>query len=274
MVRIGSFNVFGMGGRDVGGAVDFATTHAAPDEPELSAIGFQEVWQRQQLRRVLDAYPGSGASEHPYANVRIWRQGDGAWRCVVPHAGSAPSLELGSGLALCVRGPIDDAFFLKYRGGEIPDRFAKKGILAVLVRTPGQPKRAILNTHLHDYSNDGWGRARWVHLDTIASAVNWIRANWQVPVVLVGDFNIDSKRAYDRSDDVERTLYGRLVRIGLPTGDSWWDVNARANSLSPELTNDSRAIDHHLIWGETSSGATFSVLPTSESDHHLTLSAW
>jgi hypothetical protein len=273
-VRFASFNVFGIGGRDVRGAVAFAHANFATNADQNSGIAFQEVWKGEQLTRILDGYVGAAAAPRSYSNVNIWRDGQSRWRCVVPRTAAVAGYDLSSGLASCVNGSVRDAFFVRFRGGAIPDSLAHKGVLAVLVETSGQPRRALVNTHMHDYSNDAFGQYRYSWIDTIVSCVQWIQRNWRVPIALLGDFNIDSIGAYAQTSDADRRCYSRLVRAGLPSGATWFDVNARTTGGNPIKTNSTRAIDHHLIFGEATTGATFQSLETSESDHRLTISEW
>lgn len=273
-VRFASFNLWGIGGRDVLGAVEFAKRHFSPADEGAQAIGFQECWTGEQRTRVLDGYVGAAAGAKNYANVQIWRDGEGRWRCVVPRTKPVPGMDLSSGLAVCVNGVVRDAFFVLYRGGAIPDSLAQKGVLAVLFEARGQPRRAVINTHMHDYSNDRFGQYRYAWLDTVASCVKWIATHWRVPMILLGDFNICSHGAYTRISEPDFRCYARLVRIGLPNSQLWYDVNARANQGRPVKTNSSRSIDHHFVHGESVKQATFQSLETSASDHRLTLSAW
>jgi hypothetical protein len=274
MVRFASFNVFGIGSRDVLGAVRFAQQHFSPGDPLAGAIGFQECWTGEQRTRILDGYVGAAAAPKNYANVQIWRDGDARWRCVVPRTPPVVGLALSSGLALCVSGTVRDAFFVRYRGGAIPDSLAQKGVLAVLFEQRGQPRRAVINTHMHDYSNDRFGQHRYAWLDTLVSCVHWIDKHWRVPTLVLGDFNIDSMTAYTRTSEPDFRCYSRLIRIGTPAGQTWYDVNARVNQGRPVKTNNTRSIDHHLLKGERATGATFQSLETPESDHRLTLSQW
>lgn len=272
MVRFASFNVYGMGGRSVSAAVGFATSHFSPQASENSCIGFQEVWTKLQLADVMSAYCGAGAASQEHANVAIWRKGNGAWRCLVPKVPPVIGLELSSGLAFCVQGNVHDAFFSEYRGGALPDSMAKKGVLVALVSSPGQPKRALINTHLHDYSNDKFGKYRNSYIDVIISSVKWVLENWRVPVVMLGDFNIDSIHAYAKTDAVERACYQRLISAGLEPGKTFYDVNARVHQGKPIKTTGSRAIDHHLILDAGLKKQSFASLSTPHSDHCLTVS--
>jgi len=280
-IRFASFNVFGIGGRDVTQAVDAAAVALPPTDPAVSAVAFQEVWHRAQLTLIVDRWVGAGSLITTRTNVDIHRAPNGAWRCLVPvvppvNPPVGPELPLSSGLALCVRGPVDDSFFSPFRGGEVPDRFANKGVLAALVRTPGQPRRAVVATHFHDYSNDAWGRARNNNLDVLSSSVSWIKKNWKVPIVLLGDFNINSKAAYAHAHDAYHRLYSRLVRLTMARDAAWWDVNARFTALQPMATHgNGKAIDHHL--GSDPGVAAvpmFQALPGAGSDHLLTISQW
>ncbi len=273
-MRAASFNVFGIGGKDVSAAVGFATGLVGPDATGLGVVAFQEVWTEAQRDTVLAAYCGTAPQSVERANVTIHRSGDGAWRCLVPKVPAVVSMPLSSGLALCVRGPVKDSFFVEYRGGAVPDSLAHKGVLAALVEAPGEPRRAFVNTHLHDYSNDRFGKYRWAWLDTLVSCVQWINAHWRVKTVLLGDFNIDSVKAYSGSTGADYRLYARLIRMGMGGDARWYDVNVRVNQGKPVKTTSSRAIDHHLVAGETPASATFEAHQTPASDHFLTVSAW
>lgn len=292
-VKFGAFNVFGIGGRNVAASIAEAAKALLPDDPSLSAISFEEVWHRDQLTHIVNTWVGANAAITTRTNVDIYRAPNGAWRCLVPLVPPVkplvgPELPLSSGLALCVRGPVKDSFFSPYRGGEVPDRFANKGVLAALVETPGQPRRAIVGTHLHDYSNDAWGRARNNNLDVLASALGWIRDNWRVPAIVLGDFNIDSRAAYHKTDETHRRLYLRLVRLTLSGNAAWWDANARFTSFNPMATHDGGgAIDHHLgvepqgvvpLFQALTRGTTGSTSNKNDgpggSDHFLTISQW
>lgn len=166
-VSIASFNVWGIDGKDVKPAIDCALTKAGPSLPTIVAIGFQDVWFEHQLAHVLSGWvAGGGTTTTQFVGLDC-RSSAGApgWKCLVPNVGSAgipgvKSLELGSGLALCVRGSIRDAFFSKFTGGYTPDSFAKKRMIAVHFAPPGLAPRAIICTHFHDFCNDKFGVAR------------------------------------------------------------------------------------------------------------------
>ncbi len=273
-MKVASFNVWGIGGRDVGPAVDFARGVIPPTDSELCAVGFQEVWTEAQRDRVLAAYSGPNPTRTDRANVSIYRSGQSTWRALVPRVPAVVSMPLSSGLVLCVNGALEDSFFVKYRGGAIPDSLANKGVLAALVASPGEPRRAIVNTHMHDYSNDRYGMNRWAWIDTIVSCIQWINQHWRVRTILVGDFNIDSITAYTDTTSADYRLYARLIRIGMGNNARWYDVNVRVNAGTPVRTTSTRAIDHILVAGETPTGATFSARQTPASDHYLAVGTW
>ena len=254
--RVASFNVWGIDGKDVTNAVDAAVAQVGPATPGILAVGFQEVWFRHQLAPILQRWVGLAENVSRYVDLEC-RYSDRVpgWKCLVPTAGSAGipglrELELGSGLALLVKGSIRDAFFVKFRGGYVPDSFAHKGMIAAYVAPNGLPPRAIVNTHFHDISNDKYGGARQNHLEQLASVVKYIDIYWRVPTIIVGDFNIDSRAAYrDGNPTVERVLYNRLVTTGKPAGTFWFDVNAQCNGFKPVPTQSDvdGAIDIHLV---------------------------
>lgn len=288
--RIASFNIWGIDGKDVTNAVDAAVAEVGPSTAGIVAVGFQEVWFRHQLRPILERWVGSGDEVSRYVGLECrYSARVPGWKCLVPTVGSAGipglrELELGSGLALCVRGAIRDAFFVKFRGGYVPDAFAHKGMIAAYVAPAGLPPCAIVNTHFHDISNDTYGGARQNHLEQLASVVKYIEVYWRVPTIIVGDFNIDARAAYSAGDPtVERVLYNRLVTTRKPAGSFWFDVNARCNDLKPLPTQSDAdgAIDIHLMADGTvekdfqferfrfasDDGAAFS-------DHQLLVTSW
>ena len=258
-VKIASFNVWGIDGKDVGNAVRAAAGVAGPNVPEAIAIGFQEVWFGHQRDHVLDAWQLDrtiDASMH-YVGLDGYSSSAHGWKCLVPNVGKAGipglrSLELGSGLALCVRGPIIDAYFHKFQGGYVPDSFAKKGMIAARIAPAGLRQRAIICTHFHDFSNDAGGGARRVNLEQLAGTVNWINQHWRVPIVIVGDFNIDARDAYlNNQPTINHTLYRKLTQLGKPPGQFWHDMNAQFNAFKPEPTqsDEDGAIDIQLLSG-------------------------
>jgi len=179
---------------------------------------------------------------------------------------------------------VRDAFFVRFRGGYVPDSFAKKGMLAARVIPPGRGARAIVNTHFHDFSNDAFGGARRNHLEQLASTLKWIQTNWRVPIVLIGDFNIDSRAAYTTTQPtIETVLYRKLASIAKRAGAWWHDVNAHANQFKPVPTQASQngAIDLHLLSDAANkAGLRFDSLVVAQqtkppfSDHRLTVSSW
>ena len=288
-VRVASFNVWGIDAKDVTQAVDGAVGQVGPSQPGIVGIGFQEVWFRHQLRPILERWVGGGDTVSRYVDLECrYSARVPGWKCLVPTAGSAGipgirELELGSGLVLCVKGAIKDAFFVRFRGGYVPDSFAHKGIIAAYVAPPDSRPRAIVNTHFHDFSNDDYGGARQNHLEQLASVIKYIDVYWRVPTIVVGDFNIDSRIAYRAGDPtVERVLYSRLVSIGKPVGSSWFDVNARCNALVPLPTQSDAdgAIDIHLVSdGKPEDGLAFDRFRFDSggvafSDHQMVTTSW
>lgn len=288
-VQLASFNLWGIDGKDVGGAVANALQKVGPQISEVIAVGFQEVWFKRQLVPILQGWIGDDPSPTDYTDVECHSEGPdgGSWKCLVPKAGSAGipgrTLELGSGLALCVRGTVHDAFFTRFRGGYVPDRFAHKGLLAVCFTPPGLSRRALVNTHFHDYSNDEYGGARRTNIEQVAETVRWIDEHWRVPCTLVGDFNIDARGSYlDPEPTIDRTLYRNLLTVRKSKGRFWYDVNAQVHQRSPISTqaNGRHAIDLHLLSNTEGKsdfafvGYVFEREGGLLSDHKLVCSSW
>jgi hypothetical protein len=280
-VAVASFNVFGIDeAHDVPRFLDQGFGHLPASTAALLGIGFQEVWFRSQLSALLDRLLSGARQTVSFTRVTAHRSASSPYRCLIPNlpAVGIPgirTLELSSGLVLCVKGTVRDAFFTRFRGGFSPDSFSNKGVLAALVQGP-LGTYALLDTHFHDYSNDALGGARRNNIQALASVVRWIDESWRVPLVVVGDFNIDSRVAHQVTPTVEGVLYRELIGVRKAPGSFWFDVNARAHAPMPIATQNGggRAIDHHLLsTGAGTSGHTFQTFP-SGSDHQLALSQW
>lgn len=280
-ISIASFNVFGIDeAHDVASFLDLGFGHVPAASPELLGIGFQEVWFRSQLSALLDRLLRGRRETGSFTRVTAHRSAESQYRCLVPHLPAVGiagirTLELSSGLVLCVRGTVRDAFFTRFRGGFSPDSFSNKGVLSALVHGVGG-RYALLNTHFHDYSNDRLGGARRNNIQALASVVRWIDDNWRVPIVLIGDFNIDARLAHRVEPNVETVLYRSLITVRKAPGSFWLDVNARAHTPMPIVTQNggARAIDHHLLsHGAGTSGHRFDAF-VAGSDHLLTKSTW
>ena len=289
-VKVASFNLWGIDGKCVDGAVDGALSQVGPQAQDVVAVGFQEVWFQRQLAPIIKGWVGPGATTRAFSGVtchHLTTPPGSRWRCLVPEVGSAgipgKLLELGSGLATCVRGPVRDAFFTPFRGGYIPDRFAHKGLLAVLFTPPGLSPRAVVNTHFHDYSNDAYGGARSTNIEQLAETVRWIEEHWRVPCTLIGDFNIDARRCYmDPEHCIDRNLYRRLLTVRKSRNQFWFDVNVHFNKQQPVPTqaNGTGAIDMHLLASADGKSefefvaCAFGTAGNYLSDHKLVCSSW
>jgi hypothetical protein len=246
----------------------------------LLGIGFQEVWFRSQLGALLDRLLSGRRETRHFTRVSSHQSTDSPYKCLVPDLPMAGvpgirRLELSSGLVLCVKGSVRDAFFTRFRGGFVPDSFSRKGILSALIRSP-LGSFALLTTHFHDFSNDSLGSARRNNIQTLASVVRWIDDHWRVPVVLVGDFNIDARLAHQIEPNVDTVLYRELICVRKAPGNFWFDINARVNAPNPVGTQNvgSHAIDHHLLSESVStSGHQFQTF-VAGSDHRLIKSSW
>ena len=287
-IRVASFNVFGIEGRSTNASVEGAATALGlkPGDapPELLAIGFQEVYRKRQLQHLRSIFVGDD-ERLKRGKVDIWaprnRKG---FRCLVPRTRPVVipvlkevikplNLELSSGLALCVRGKVLRSFFQPFRGGFSPDRFSSKGVIGALVRHQGQ-RYALLNTHLHNSDNDHAGRARANQIDQLAAAVQRVTRKWRAPIILLGDFNVDAKAAYGRTDPVAINLFARLLRTGHTQGAHFFDLNGQAHDFQPLATNgEGKALDLHLLSGLSPSGPQFDVSDQG-SDHLLTIGSW
>jgi hypothetical protein len=283
VVRIASFNVFGIDGRDVESAVQRAAAQVGPAGASAAqAVGFQELFFQRQAVHVRNAWLGPVAQQFSSLRsyVRVWQsQAPGSWACLIPET---PALVMpgfpfdnSSGLSLCVQGRLLDCFFDRYRAAQTPDRFAYKGIVAALVRQGSVP-RVFVNTHLNNSSNDLQGHARAWQVEQLASDLRYIERHWRAPVHIVGDFNIDATTALQNPYSVDRALYGRLLSAARAPGQYLYDINTRVhgNAPIPTTTSGTKAIDLHLLDRTAGkSGLSFTTRPC-DSDHLLTTSQW
>jgi len=281
-VRLGSLNVWGIDGKSIADTVK--TAHASFDWSDAWAVGFQEVWFKEQMR-ALDAEWLSNdraATTTPGVFVEKPEAVDG-WTRLYPDAPAlerplplGPQLELTSGLALLVRGEVKSSFFHRYEeSGFIPDKFASKGLLAAHVVRADGSEAAFVCTHLHNNDNDrgAKGFARFRQLDELAGWLKRIIEVWHAPVYVLGDFNIDARS----SDPVEMGLYDRLVSLA---GVRWSDLNVlgHGGKVVPTLRDLDQTLDHHLASVAPASPVKFATVSIgsdhSGSDHKLTASAW
>lgn len=280
-VSVASFNVFGIDeAHDVPRFLDLGFGHLPAASPDLLGIGFQEVWFKSQLSALLERLLRGRRETSAFTRVTAHRSAESPYKCLVPQLSAVGipgirNLELSSGLVLCVKGTVRDAFFTRFRGGFSPDVFSNKGVLSALVHGP-LGTYALLNTHFHDYSNDGLGGARRNNVQALASVVRWIDDNWRVPIVLVGDFNIDARLAHQVEPNVETMLYRSLITVRKAPGSFWFDMNARSHAPTPLVTQNggTRAIDHHLLSTSARTSAHRFETFVAGSDHRLTKSTW
>jgi hypothetical protein len=280
-VRVASFNLWGIEGREVQNSVAFAAQRMGPAVGNALAVGFQEVWYQHQLARVRDAWLGAGQFSSRRSGAVVWQsQSPGSWAVLVPDtpALSVPNFAFdnSSGLALCVQGRLSDAFYDRYRVAQVPDRFAYKGVLAALVVHQGV-RRAFVTTHMNNADGDAAGNARAWQIEQLAGDLRWIDRNWNAPVILTGDFNIDAIRAINDASSVARVLYSRLLSAARAPNQWFWDVNARQQQPNPPVRtshNGLEAIDLHLLDDRTRSQVVFAALDDQASDHFMVESSW
>jgi hypothetical protein len=289
-IRVASFNVHGIGGRDIADSVRASVARVSPGDPCAVAVGFQEVFFQRQLSQIREAWLRAGPSRQfvtDRSKTRVWQSATpGSWACVAPNTSRVfvPgfAFDNSSGLALCVQGRLLDTYFEPFRFAQTPDRFAAKGILVARVRTNSM-QRVIINTHLNNASNDragndpnDQGRARARQIEQIASHVRWVDANWRAPVILLGDFNINVRNAVANPGSADAFLYARLLSAGRARGTAWWDVHARLHLPRPPIptTQDGKTLDLHLL-DRTRGRTNFTFFATPcHSDHLLTESVW
>lgn len=275
--RIGSFNLWGIDGKDVGGFIRAA--HDI-DWSEGWFLGFQELWFRQQADALDRTFLSEPSTDTDLRTVTV--RSDGTWSRILPKAPPldrplpiGPDLELTSGLAMCVRGSVETAVYVPFvNRGATPDCYAHKGILAVKARCADGAPRAFVTTHLHNSNNDLGrdGLRRQLQLEEIAGLLHSIADHWVLPIALVGDFNTD---ALDPTDPSPRLT--ALVRS--LNRNTLTDMNLATNRAPiPTLTDGSQSIDFHLLSFAPPGPATFATVlggtPGASSDHMITVTSW
>lgn len=287
IIRVASLNLAGLNGRDVTTSITESAKRLGPTQPDAFAMGFQECFFNAQLARIRDGWLGAGQFSSVRSGVRVWQStSPGQWACLAPATPQVHvpnfSFENSSGLALCVRGRLLETYFERYRYAQTPDRFAYKGLLVALV-SAGNSQRVVITTHLNNSANDeagddpsDWGRVRAHQIDQIANNIKWINAHWRAPVLIIGDFNINSVDAIANRSSTNCRLYSRLLAAGRSPGNWWWDINANTHQMKPIPTvpNKTAAIDLHLLDKSPGNiGVSFTTYP-ADSDHLLTESQW
>jgi len=201
---------------------------------------FQELFFREsleQLDRVLLGAPL--VLEHPAENLQIARGSiGGAYRRRVAWI-EENIVGAGAGLAIYTSFPFKNPKFYRFDGLAVPDQFSIKGVLKIEMTVAGF-SFALATTHFNDSDNDRVdGRARRANIDTVRRMVEDVG---DLPIVLVGDFNINA--AARAGLDVG--LFKRLLAAG---GRKWLEAgmeNARQNGLAipvPTVANGRACID-------------------------------
>ena len=231
---------------------------------------FQELFFRdglEQLDRELLADPV--VFEQPEENLELARGGTaGAYRRRVAWI-EENIAGAGAGLAIYTSFPFKNAKFYPFGGLQVPDLFSIKGVLKIEMTIAGFTF-VVATTHFNDSENDAVdGRARLANIETVR---NLVEDAGDLPIVLVGDFNIN---AAARSG-LDLGLFRNLMAAG---GRQWVEAgaeNARQNNLAvpvPTVANGRACIDFML--GSAPSGrvsmaaGTYRARDLFQSDHRL-----
>lgn len=218
-----SFNTHGAVDRS--GQVQTAVGPFLRAERPLVAC-FQELFFRdslEQLDRVLLENPI--ALEQPAEDLEIARGSTaGAYRRRVAYI-EENIAGAGAGLAIYTSFPFKNPKFYRFDDLAVPDLFSIKGVLKIEMTIAGF-SFALATTHFNDSENDMVdGRARRANIETVRRMVEDVD---NLPIVLVGDFNINAAA----TTGLDRGLLGRLLDAG---GRQWLEAgieNARQNGLA------------------------------------------
>jgi hypothetical protein len=218
-----SFNTHGAVDRS--GQVQAAVGPFLKAERPLVAC-FQELFFREsvlQLDRVL--LGAEVVLEHPAENLEIARGSiGGVYRRRVAWI-EENIVGAGAGLAIYTSFAFKNPKFYRFDGLAVPDEFSIKGVLKIEMTIAGF-SFALATTHFNDSENDMVdGRARRANIETVRRMVQELG---DLPIVLVGDFNIN---AAARSG-LDVGLLQRLLAAG---GRTWLEAgieNARQNGLA------------------------------------------
>jgi hypothetical protein len=175
----------------------------------------------------------------------------------------------GAGLAIYTSFPFKNARFYRFDALAVPDLFSIKGVLKIEMTVAGF-SFALATTHFNDSENDMVdGRARRANIDTVRRMVEDVG---DLPIVLVGDFNINAAA----KSGLDVGLFGRLLTAG---GRSWVEAgmeNARQNGLAvpvPTVAGGRACID--FLLGSAPNGrvrlaaGTYQARDPFKSDHRL-----
>jgi endonuclease/exonuclease/phosphatase family metal-dependent hydrolase len=207
-------------------------------------VGFQEVFfkgQRERLDKGLLGRTRTLVSNN--GKTEVLRGQGGAYAHRVASV-AASKFNATAGLALYSRFPFTKPRFFEFDGAQVPDKFALKGVLTVEVNLNGF-KFILAVTHFHDSANDKVdGRARKANIKTVGQG---LAGSSHLPVVLVGDFNIDARaRGTGKLDD---TLFKELMktrnRRWLEAGQEFARLNGFAQP-PPTVSSGGARIDFML----------------------------
>jgi hypothetical protein len=235
-----SFNTHGAVDRS--GQVQSAVGPFLQRERPLVAC-FQELFFRdslEELDRVLLGAPV--VLEQAAENLELARGSiGGAYRRRVAWV-EENVVGAGAGLAIYTSFPFKNAKFYRFDGLAVPDQFSIKGVLKIEMTVAGF-SFALATTHFNDSENDMVdGRARRANIDTVRRMVEDVG---DLPIVLVGDFNINAAA----KSGLDVGLFERLLAAG---GRRWVEAgmeNARQNGLAipvPTVAGGRACIDFLL----------------------------
>lgn len=123
----------------------------------------------------------------------------------------------GGGLMIISKYPIEAKEELVFDKGVASDGFVTKGVLYAKVKV-GSSYLHVFNTHLQasygyefDFENNPYADIRKRQLEQLTKFINKQTAKDQYPIFLMGDFNVNARRAPD--DAANSAEYDHMLRI-------------------------------------------------------------
>lgn len=177
-------------------------------EEDFDIITLQEVFTKNGFRTftniLKEKYP-----HHTGSPIRKWYK------------------PVNSGLLILSKLPITETSFYMYSGMAHADRFSSKGALAVTIEAQEGVYLQVATTHLQAQQGNKYEKLRESEYKYIKeSVIDGFKID-EIPLVLTGDFNIDSHSPKEFEPFID---YMQLEQPSL-SGDKLFTINSETNSL-------------------------------------------
>jgi endonuclease/exonuclease/phosphatase family metal-dependent hydrolase len=187
---------------------------------DVECVGLSEVWANKSKNLIISGV----ASKFPYS----------AWD------NNSNRLEIGSGLLLLSKYPLQNIEFHRYSDLVGPDHLSQKGFLSAEMEHPTTPIQIIV-THTQADNDQAAIHARKENITQLVNGLQAVGGN--LPMALLGDLNIAGEDEAGKPTDEYQELIKALSQCGL---DDCFRRYAPDPKRNPGVTYD--AVNNKLIW--------------------------